>query len=230
MAILKPTTNAHGALMSGEFSFDTVVDFDKHISMSIPNYNLLQSSILSILQNFLTKEGTLIDLGASTGALVRRVKEVFPDVCVRGFDKSENMVSQSEGHVESFDFLNQSILPPADVYTSIFTLQFIPEGDRQNLLENIANSLPIGGALIIAEKVFSDDPRMQDILTFAYYDQKRLQFSADNILRKQNDLRRIMHCVTESQFLRELQDAGFDVFPFFRVFNFIGAVCIKRGV
>ena len=112
--------------------------------------------------------------------------------------------------------------------TSIFTLQFIPLKDRQDMIDKIYNSLNKGGAFIFSEKVLSKHLKLQEIMTFQYYDFKRKTFTPEEILTKENNLRNIMKPITLQDNLSMLKSAGFSEFDiFWRNNNFLSILAIK---
>jgi len=128
------------------------------------------------------------------------------------------------------DYLNN----PSDVFqnmslcTSIFTLQFLPSIERRSILEMVFKTLNTGGAFIFSEKIYARGSKIQDMMTFIYYDFKRKHFNAEEILEKETSLRKIMRPVTENKILSELKDVGFKQYDvFFKRYNFIGIIAIK---
>jgi tRNA (cmo5U34)-methyltransferase len=105
----------------------------------------------------------------------------------------------------SFAFENVSLA------YSLFTLQFIPTRDRPSLLRRIYDGLVEDGALIIAEKVYANDPEFHDMLRSVYYDFKRRSFTAEEIFNKEQMLRGQMNPWTEEEWLNALHEAGFKV-------------------
>jgi len=80
----------------------------------------------------------------------------------------------------------------ASLVTSIFTLQFMPPKDRARTIKSIYDGLNDGGAFIFSEKGFSCNPKIQDMMTFMYYDYKRQHFTDKEILDKEVQLRHMM--------------------------------------
>ena len=112
--------------------------------------------------------------------------------------------------------------------TSIFTLQFMPKRDREDVIENIYHGLNSGGAYIFAEKTICENATFQDMLTFNYYDYKRKSFSTEDIMDKEKTLRHMMKPNTWQEIQSMIYDAGFeDVQPFWRNHMFVGAIAIK---
>ena len=128
----------------------------------------------------------------------------------------------------NLNLLKSFVLEDACIIYSIFTLQFLPVYRRLAVLENIYNGLLDGGALIFAEKVYSENSKIQDIFTFLYYDFKKESFTEQEILIKEFSLRNQMKPLTMQENIELLNKAGFKIIEiFFQQFNFIGWLCIK---
>jgi tRNA (cmo5U34)-methyltransferase len=212
------------------FSFDTIENFEVHIETSVPGYIQLNEYIISILGYFLNKS-KIIDIGCSTGYLLNKIQKSYPDNEFIGLDISQNLFNQSKIDksikLQEFDLITED-LPIADVYTSIFTLQFLPIYTRHKIIKNIYNNLPDGGCFILSEKIFLDNGRLQDIFNFTHYDYKEKTFSASDIFQKQKDLRKIMKPLTENENLNMLKSGGFKyIDSFWQNLLFKAWLCIK---
>lgn len=203
-----------------EFSFDTIKDFDDHIAKSIANYDLLAEAIRNIADYFLVENTALLDLGCSTGELLKSIKHNGRKV---GIDKSSNLLPQSTNDAEFFnlDITTMKEFPESSLIMSIFTLQFIDKDKRQKVLHNVYDSLIQGGAFIWAEKVLCPTGKMQEIMNFSHYDYKLQSFSAQEILSKEKDLRKIMRCNTVKENMELASKAGFEQKQlFWKFYNF----------
>ncbi len=91
-------TSAPSAAMSGErFSFDTIKNFDKHVSLSVPNYLLLQDTLVLIADYFLEDDKCVYDLGCSTGTLLKRLPFKGKKI---GMDNSKNLLPSASDDIE----------------------------------------------------------------------------------------------------------------------------------
>tara|TARA_Y100001934_G_C12282927_1_gene740866 strand:- start:608 stop:1516 length:909 start_codon:yes stop_codon:yes gene_type:complete len=110
----------------------------------------------------------------------------------------------------------------------MFTLQFIAEKDRLRLLQKIYENLVDGGAFIFSEKVFSDNSKLDDMLSSIYYDFKRQSFTEKEILDKEHELRHLAKLTNEKILVQQLRSIGFrGVQPFWRNHNFVGYTALK---
>lgn len=213
--------------MNNSYFFDTVKDFDSHISSSISGYEVLHNTIINISNWYLTENSVVVDLGCSTGLLLKSLSEKYPYKYLIGIDKTESIVEKSN----IFEFINADLinceLPSADIVYSIFTLQFIEQKHRKNLLNKIYKSIERGGVFIVSEKCFADTAKCQEIFTFSNYDNKAKYFDSDDILKKERVIRNIMFPFTKTENEKMLKYAGFKIEQFFQSLNFCGWICTK---
>ena len=210
-----------------KFSFDTIQDFDSHILKSIPDYDKLMNLVLNISEYFLLSDSNVYDIGCSTGKLLKSI-QTDKKINRIGIDYSENLLPKSD----DIKFLNIDLNKPftfnnASIVYSIFTMQFIEKRNRLNLITSIYDGLLDGSIFILAEKVYSDYPIIQDMNTFLYYDFKKENFTNDEILNKEKDLRSIMRLNTSKENDNLLKSKFKIVETFWKHLNFEAKVCIK---
>jgi tRNA (cmo5U34)-methyltransferase len=218
----------------GKFTFANIEEgFDNHIHNSIRGYSDLWNDVLALSEYFVEDNTNVVDIGCSTGKLIKQMykQNNFSNCHYHGIEVEssfykqlidEDRITYFKDTVKNFNFNNCSLV------TSIFTLQFIPPKDREAILLNIYNGLNKGGAFIFSEKVFSDNPRVQEMMTFLYYDYKRNHYSSDQILNKEAELRHLAKPSTEFEIITSCQNVGFTPHIFWRNYNFVGFICIKE--
>ena len=104
----------------------------------------------------------------------------------------------------------------------------MPKRDREDVIKKVYDQLQPGGAFVFAEKVYCDNPQIQDMMTFMYYDHKKESFTCDDIMTKEKTLRHMLKPNTWDELKQFMYNAGFkDVQVFWRNFMFIGAIAIK---
>ena len=209
--------------MTKTFDFNKIQDFDSHILKSIPNYDVLVSSIKSISEYFFVDDCNVYDLGCSTGKLLKSLKCNCNKI---GYDNATLLPDESG--FTKVD-LNEPIeIQNACMVYSIFTMQFIKTTQRQRYLANIFDGLINGGAFIICEKIYQQSGKVQEILSFSHYDYKLTQFDGNEILAKEKDLRYIMKPCNDIELENLLSNAGFIVVSqFWQMFNFKAYLAIK---
>ena len=223
-----------------KFTFATDQEgFDNHIDKSVRGYSHLWGDILSLSKYFVEDYTQVVDMGCSTGKLLKGMIEQnqkhIPHAQYTGIEIEEDFfgdythdeekyhqLNYFRGDVREFDFQNCSLV------TSIFTLQFMSPKDRQEIINKIHSGLNTGGAFIFSEKTYSCNPRVQDMMTFMFYDYKRKHFTDKEILDKEVQLRHMMKPNTKTELYKMVQDAGFEIHTFWQNFNFVGIVALKK--
>tara|TARA_R110000765_G_scaffold320984_1_gene412922 strand:+ start:857 stop:1552 length:696 start_codon:yes stop_codon:yes gene_type:complete len=219
--------------------------FDEHIDWSIRGYRNLLGDIVNFSRYFVEENTNVVDLGCSTGKTTERMLQYNKDHCkdakyigveiAEGFfgnldERLERLAKQEpwaqvefrKEDVREYEFDNCSLV------TSIFTLQFMPKKDRKAVIEKIYDGLNIGGAYIFAEKIYTENAFIQDMLTFNYYDFKGQKFNYDDIMGKEQTLRHMLKPNTWKEIEDMLMGAGFkSVQVFWQNFLFLGAIAIK---
>jgi tRNA (cmo5U34)-methyltransferase len=223
------------------FSFARFADgFDDHIRKSIRGYDELIDDCISMSEYFVEDDTSVFDIGCSTGTFLLRVREQSlsraPRVRYVGIDVEPNFAERWKQYsIENFelqlaDIREFQIPRKSSFITSIFSLQFIPERDRQEILNQIFRSLVPGGALIVAEKTLSNCSKLHEVLTFIHYDFKRRHFSDGEILEKERSLRALMKPWPEQRIVDSMLAAGFsetNVQPFWRNHGFAAFIAIR---
>ena len=219
--------------------------FDEHIDWSIRGYSYLLGDIIGFSRYFVEGNTNVVDLGCSTGKTTERMllhnKDHCKDATYIGVEIAEGFfdnlderlktltkkepwaqVEFHKGDVRDYEFNNCSLV------TSIFTLQFMPKKDRETVIERIYDGLNVGGAFIFAEKIYTENAFIQDMLTFNYYDFKCQKFDYDDIMSKEQTLRHMLKPNTWKEIEDMLMGAGFkSVQVFWQNFLFLGAIAIK---
>jgi len=221
--------------------------FDDHIEHSIRGYSHLLDDIVGYSRYFVENGTNVVDIGCSTGKVTQRLLEENQD---HGNDARYVGVEVAEGFFDNLDIRKEEIseehpwasldfvkgdirnykFENCSLVTSVFTLQFMPPRHRREVLTQIYKGLNYGGAFIFAEKTVCEDPRLQDMMTFNYYDYKRKNFTTEDIMDKERTLRHMMKPNTWKELNSNLNIAGFSfdqIQPFWRNQIFVGAIAIK---
>lgn len=217
----------------GAFSFDTIKDFDAHIKQSVSNYDIIFDLVQKISTYFIIPNTNVYDLGCSTGLMLKKLAtSTLVNASFTGYDISSNLLPNI--HTPEFSCYKRDItddslkLYNTNLILSIFTLQFIDVNKRHKLVQKIYDSLNIGGAFIVAEKVYASSSQMQEIFTFCHYDQKLEYFTEEEILHKQRDLRLIMRPLSVRENEDMFLDCGFNkIDTFYKSLSFQGWLLIK---
>jgi tRNA (cmo5U34)-methyltransferase len=234
------TTSAAPAL---DFSFANFANgFEEHINHSIRGYADLRDDCVAFSQYFIENDSAVLDLGCSSGALLRRVRDHnqknVPKVHYIGLEIEKSFKEQWRAHrapnvsFATRDMREYDRYANLSFVTSLFALQFMQERDRLSVVKRVYEGLIEGGAFILAEKVHSKSAKIQDMLTFMYYDHKRKAFTEKEILDKERSLRDKMKLWSEYKLIEMLRSSGFNLNYlqiFWRNHNFIGIIAVKAA-
>jgi len=219
--------------------------FDEHIDWSIRGYSNLLGDVISFSRYFVEDNTNVVDIGCSTGKTTEKMLLHNQDHCKNakyvGIEIAEGFYDSLDDRLDSLtnnepwaqvEFIKDDVrhynFENCSLVTSIFTLQFMPKRHRQEVIQNIYNGLNDGGAFLFSEKIYTEDAFIQDMLTFNYYDFKRQNFDAQDIMDKEITLRNMLKPNTWSEIETMLKSAGFkSVQVFWQNFLFLGAIAIK---
>lgn len=191
------------------FDFNNVQDFDEHISLSIPDYSGLIRVLTAIYLETMHPEGTCVDIGCSTGKLLNNLPAVrggnyygcdIYKMCESSHYKFSFKKRDCEDFLRDFDSV--------DVIFSIFTLQFLGSHKRKRVLEELKRLVDQGATLLIAEKVYCGDSRVNNIMHREHMREKREHFEDKDILDKDYQLFGTMFCRESEKVEEELAYLG----------------------
>ena len=222
------------------WSFDDVAeDFEAHIQQSVPNYHAGHELICRYADFMLRDDSTVYDLGCSTGTLGRKfldwnkhrddlkyigIDNASSHIAVANRDlNSDKRFSAHQGDAVNYGFESSTIV------ISYYTLQFVRPAYRQELINQIYESLEWGGALFLFEKVRGPDARFQDYASQIYQDIKQSSgFSEVEILNKSKSLKGVLEPFSTAGNLGLLERAGFeDITTVYKWVCFEGWLAIK---
>ena len=214
--------------------------FDNHISQSIRGYNDLIGDVINLSQYFVENDTVVYDIGCSTGKMLRAMIGQNEKIAHRadyvGIEIEEDFFKFFDDSVDNLEFIRKDVRDVSfavntSLITSIFTLQFMPRQDRQDVINQIYNCLIPGGAFIFAEKTIGNNPMIHEMRTFTYYDFKKLSFTYDDIMTKEKKLRSMLKSNSRQELIEMCEIAGFNpnsIDSFWQNFAFTGFIAIKN--
>ena len=233
---MKIDKKINSQIANWKFDRNVVNNFENHINKSVPFYKISHDLTLKLSEFFVKDKSLVYDLGCSTGILLKEIskKHSKKQLKLVGFDESKDMIKKAKKpKIKNLTFIQSNInnkkFKKADMFISLYTLQFVKPEFRQKIFNNIYKSLNWGGALILFEKIRGNDARFQDILTFLYFDFKKKSGLKDlEILNKEMSLRSVLEPYTIEANLQFMKRAGFkDIMPICQYLNFKGFLAIK---
>tara|TARA_B100000941_G_scaffold28803_1_gene17059 strand:+ start:2175 stop:2822 length:648 start_codon:yes stop_codon:yes gene_type:complete len=195
------------------FDFSKIEDFDSHINQSIPNYSSLFAIFKSIAEHYAQPYSHVVDLGCSTGAFLHQLNKNkdthYHGIDVVDFKNRKKGFQFHKGDVYDHLMSISSKIGHTSVLISMFTLQFLGRTKRQRILPLIQEVIDKGAILLIAEKVYLNDPILQMLVHRQHIQEKRKHFTDKEILDKDIELSNSMFCKNESLLEQELNGLGF---------------------
>ncbi|CAB0149460.1 Carboxy-S-adenosyl-L-methionine synthase [Pseudidiomarina piscicola] len=227
-----------------DFVFDqNVVEvFPDMINRSVPGYQSILQGIGQLTQKFAQPHSTIYDLGCSLGAATLAMRQnlsAVNDVRITAADNSNAMIERCRLHLDGYRSdvpvdvvcadIRELAIANASVVTMNFTLQFIPQDQRQALLQRIYDGLKPGGVMLLAEKFKAADPALDEVLVNLHHEFKRANgYSELEISQKRAAIENVMRIDTLETHQQRLRNVGFSaVQVWFQCYNFTALLAIK---
>lgn len=226
-----------------DFTFNSNVArvFDDMVSRSVPYYTEMQRMVCELARDFAKPNTHLYDIGCSTATtLLALDATVDPSVRFFGVDNAAAMLDKAREKIATIGTkrqmeliecdLHQGLyLENASVVTMLLTLQFVRPLFRERIMKLIYQALNDQGALIMIEKLTSEDSNFNRLFIEHYYDYKRRNgYSDTEITQKREALENVLIPYRWEENVLLLKEAGFKhVECFFRWYNFCGIIAVK---
>jgi len=231
----------HGLVQGFRFDDKVTRVFADMIQRSVPGYGLTLQMIGVIAAQYAQKNSLLYDLGCSLGAATLAMRHgIQAEGCeIIAVDNSAAMLDQCLGYIEADDGdvpvalkhadIQGVVIENASVVVLNFTLQFIPVGEREVLLQRIFQGLRVGGVLILSEKVSFDGLGKNVCQTGLHEMFKRSQgYSELEVSQKRQALENVLVPESLEAHHARLKQAGFaDSQTWFQCFNFASMLAFK---
>ena len=227
-----------------DFRFDDAVAdvFPDMINRSVPGYQDIIQAAGRIARRFVTSQSNVYDIGSSLGATSLSISRALPPqhCSIIAIDNAPAMVERSQRLIAQYAVPNpihvhcqdaQSVtIDNGSMVCMNFTLQFIPQEQRQSLLTSIAAGLNVGGALLLSEKIKAPHEFANELLVDLHHDYKRDNgYSELEIAQKRAALENVMLTDTLQQHETRLHNAGFNhVVVWYQNYNFVSMLAIKH--
>ena len=144
--------------------------FDSHVREQLPWYSLATGIVSHVARCYIPQNGTVIDVGASTGNIGRALA---PTLEARG--ASLIAIDASPEMAKVYDAPGQFVVADAvafdyaakkpDLIVAFLALMFVPIASRMNLITRMMGAVSPGGAIVIFDKTL---PRAGYLGTVAY--------------------------------------------------------------
>ncbi len=227
----------------GPFQFDAKVAsvFPDMIRRSVPGYPTIIAMTGLLAGRFATPGSRLYDLGCSLGAstLAMRAHVQHSDCRIIGVDNSAAMLERCRSVIDTDSHelpvslvcarLQDILIADASVVVLNFTLQFIPQQQRDAVIKAVHDGLRPGGVMVLSEKLSFEDARLNDLNIALHHQFKRANgYSELEVAGKRNALENVLVPESLARHRARIEDAGFsssDVW--FQCFNFASIIALK---
>ncbi len=130
--------------------------FDEYVRSQLPFYDLATAAVADVARLHLPADGSVVDLGASTGNVGRALGGLLTSrrANLAAIEPSAEMRANYTGGGTLHDGQAQTFTPEArpDVVVSFLTLAFVPPPQRRATIERWVGMLNPGGALVLVER------------------------------------------------------------------------------
>jgi tRNA (cmo5U34)-methyltransferase len=222
------------------FGTETAAVFDDMLHRSVPFYDEMQRMIAELVSDFAVDGTNVYDLGCSTCATFRDLKDLDQDVTFVGVDASEAMLARAETELKRAKFTRRYVLRQQDFHHGLeienasviimsLTLQFVRPLYRERVMRTIYGGMNHQACIILVEKVLAEETLMNRLFIKYYYDLKRRNGYSDiEIAQKREALENVLIPYRIEENLQLLLSTGFR-FPeiFFKWYNFCGILALK---
>jgi len=130
-------------------------NFDSHVREQLPWYELATSAVITIARNYLSSNGVIYDIGASTGNIGKSAKPLIEQRGAKliAIEESKEMAQKYDGggslHIaDAVDFEYKEF----SVAVCFLSLMFISKKRRAILLQKLKSFTEYGGCIILVEK------------------------------------------------------------------------------
>ena len=143
-------------------------DYEAARRRLVPDHDAFYAAAVDALSLATRPLGRVLDLGAGTGLLARRVLDAHPEARVTLLDGAPAMLAEAENALgDRVEYLVGDLraeLPPGpwDAVGSALAVHHLEDGDKRALFARVHAALAPGGVFINAEQVAAPTPALAD--------------------------------------------------------------------
>jgi tRNA (cmo5U34)-methyltransferase len=195
--------------------------FDRHVREQLPWYDIVTSGVAFLVKHYLPERGRILDLGASTGNIGRKIADTLEvrKADLVAYDNSPQMgeMYRGGGKLIIEDIAGIEDFGRFDVATCMLTLMFLSVEARARVVSRLKARCAKGGAIIVVDRVQPEGGYLDQALYRLTLDGKlRSGATPQEIIDKELSLAGVQRpmCRTELEGFRE----------WFRFGHFIGFI------
>lgn len=142
-------------------------NFEKHVREQLPWYDFVTSAVVHIVRHYLPTNGSIYDIGASTGNIGRAIAEILEsrNASLTSIEESAEMLKlfNAPGTVLQRNALEVEY-EKFDVAVLMLALMFFPPESRKQFLSNLCNKVKPGGCIILVDKIQTPSSYLSTVL------------------------------------------------------------------
>lgn len=203
-----------------QFEFDKSVAsvFDDMINRSVPFYRENLELCANLLARILPFDASICDLGCSSANFLIFLANLRKDFKLIGVDESASMLEVARSKIQAYgldiEFCKVNLCEfdfcKNDAFIAHYTMQFIRPPKRQELVNQIYESLNTQGVFIMSEKILYEDAFLSKNIIELYASYKEKQgYSKFEIAAKREALENVLIPYTHKENIAMLEIAGF---------------------
>ena len=191
--------------------------FDSHVREQLPWYEMATNMAAHIAKHYISENGLVYDIGASTGNISKNLQEtlVSRNAKLLAIDNSEEMKKIYSGYGEFIlaDALEYEY-QPFDVCICFLVMMFLPVSKREKWLRELINKTKPGGAVIVFDKVSYNSGYLSTVLHRLTMMEKLISgCPAEEILKKELSLAGIQRPLSNNT-MSNINPFSIEVFRF----------------
>jgi tRNA (cmo5U34)-methyltransferase len=197
-------------------AFDEYADtYDLLRRQLVPPFERFYAAAVDTLELSAAPVKRVLDLGAGTGLLARRVRERYPAAELTLLDGSAAMLAEARSALgPEPTYVKADLrdpLPPGpwDAVVSALAIHHLDDPGKQRLFENIHHALTPGGVFVNAEQVAGPTPLFDELYRAWHERSAKALGVSDNDWRDAEKRMQLDQCSSVEHQLSALRAAGF---------------------
>jgi tRNA (cmo5U34)-methyltransferase len=172
------------------------IAYDKMCQLLVPGYNLMQDTLIDILKFEDIKNIVLLDLGAGSGILIKKVLKEFPDSICYHLDFSDDFISVAKEKLQRYqdrvtyvksDFCGcweSMIIEKPNVITSMSAIHHLSNENKKRLYEKSYDVLKDEGWFFNIDemKTINEEAHLKNLYYWIYHAQIQENTLSEDLL------------------------------------------------
>lgn len=204
---------------------DLAQNFDNHVREQLPWYDMATKAVAFLCRNYVPKNGTIYDIGASTGNISKSITSLIAERNIKfiAIEESQEIAKKYGGFGRLIiDDATKIDYEPFDLAIFFLSFMFIERSVRGNFLDSLIHKCKHGGAIVMLEKMETTGGNVGTIIRKMTINNKLENgVSPDEIIKKELSLCGVQRAVSTSELPANAVE-------FFRMGEFAGYIMEKK--